>query len=244
MRKIAFVIGGLPFGGVENWLFDIALRMKRGGTYSCRIFNVSGTGVKIPEFEAAGLDVVCIGKSNAAASTHRLDTALRLRRKLKRYDPDLIHTLHFSGDYFGRIAAMGLGVPVITHLRNVKREKKSVRRIANKLLSFWTDAYISVSRAVENVVESDHNMFKRRQYVLYNALDTERLNCDPYDLRSMFSLQGSILIGIGRYVEQKNFENLIRAVKILISSGENISLILIGEGEQRNNYEMVIDELK
>lgn len=244
MRKIAFVIGGLPFGGVENWLFDIALRMKRGGAYACRIFNVSGTGVKMPEFEAASLDVVCIGNSNAAASTHRLDTALRLRRELKRYDPDIIHTLHFGGDYFGRIAAMGLGVPVITHLRNVKREKKPVRRIANKLLSFWTDAYISVSRAVEQVVESDHNMFKRRQYILYNALDTERLNCAPYDLKSMFGLQGNILIGIGRYVEQKNFENLIQSVKILISSGRNVSLILIGEGDRRKNYEIMIDELK
>ncbi|MGC9424112.1 glycosyltransferase, partial [Vibrio sp.] len=59
----------------------------------------------------------------------------------------------------------------------------------------------------------------------------------------MFSLQGIILIGIGRYVEQKNFENLIRAVKILISSGRDVSLILIGEGGQRKNYEMVINEL-
>ena len=114
MRKIAFVIGGLPFGGVENWLFDIALRMKRGGAHACRIFNVSGTGVKMSEFEVAGIDVVCIGNSNAAASTHRLDTALRLRRELKRYDPDIIHPLHFRGDYFERIAAIGLGVPVIT----------------------------------------------------------------------------------------------------------------------------------
>ena len=139
---------------------------------------------------------------------------------------------------------MGLSIPVITHLRNVKREKKVVRRIANKLLSFWTDAYISVSRAVEQVVELDHNKFKHRQFILYNALDAKRLNCDPYDLRSMFGLQGYILIAIGRYVAQKNFNGLIQSVKILLSSGINVSLILIGEGDQRRDYEIMIDKLK
>jgi glycosyltransferase involved in cell wall biosynthesis len=243
MRKIAFVIGGLPFGGVENWLLDIALRMKRGGTHACRIFNVSGTGVKMPEFEAAGLDVVCIGNSNASASTHRLDTALRLRRELKRYDPDLIHTLHFSGDYFGRIAAMGLGVPVITHLRNVKREKKPVRRFANKFLSRFTDAYISISRAVEKTVELDHNMCGRRQFVLYNAIDTSRLDCDAHDLRGMYGLKGPVVIGVGRYVEQKNFESLIRAMKILADQGQDADLVLVGEGSRRDLYESLIRDL-
>lgn len=243
MRKIAFVIGGLPFGGVENWLFDIALRLKASATHECRIFNVSGTGVKLPEFQAAGLDVVNIGTSDAAASTHRLDTALRLRRELKGYSPDIIHTLHFSGDYFGRIAAIGLGIPVITHLRNTKREKKPSRRFFNKLLSLCTDAYISISRAVEEVVEQDHNLFGRRQFILYNGVDTQRLDCPPHDLHAMYGLQGRIVIGVGRYVAQKNFESLIRAVKILLDAGKDVSLVLVGEGSSRDVYEKMIAEL-
>jgi len=243
MIRIAFVIGGLPFGGVENWLFDIALQLKNSGTHECRIFNVSGTGVKLPEFRAAGLDVVCIGASNSAASTHRLDTVLRLRREFGKYAPDIIHTLHFSGDYFGRIAAIGLGIPVVTHLRNMKREKKKSRRFFNKLLSSCTDAYISISRAVEEVVEQDHNIFRRRQYLLYNGLDTSRLECEPHDLRAMYGLQGRIVIGIGRYVEQKNFESLIRAVGILLGRGRDVSLVLVGEGSRRDRYDALIAEL-
>lgn len=243
MIKIAYVVGGLPFGGVENWLFDVAFRMKRGGTYACRIFNVSGTGVKMPEFQAAGLDVVCIGNSNASASTHRLDTVLRLRRELKAYSPDIVHTLHFSGDYFGRLAAVGLGIPVVTHLRNTKREKKPSRRFFNKALSLCTDAYISISRAVEKVVEKDHNVFRRRQFILYNGVDTARLDCEPHDLFAMYGLRGRIVIGVGRYVEQKNFESLIRAVKILLDGGRDVSLVLVGEGSRRGVYEALIAEL-
>jgi glycosyltransferase involved in cell wall biosynthesis len=243
VTRIAYVVGGLPFGGVENWLFDIALKLQASDAYECRIFNVSGMGLKLPEFQAAGFEVVCIGASDGSTATHRLDTALRLRGELKKYGPHIIHTLHFSGDYFGRIAALGLKVPVLTNIRNVKRETKPVRRFCNKLLSFATDAYLSNSRAVDAVVERDHNVSRRRQFLLYNAIDTRRLDCEPHDLRSMFGLRGKIVLGIGRYVEQKNFEGLIRAVKLLVDEGRDVCAVLVGEGRLRGLYEEMIDKL-
>ena len=243
MIRIAYIVGGLPFGGVENWLFDIALRLKGLASHQCRIFNVSGTGLKLPEFRAAGLDVVCIGCSEAATSTHRFDTALRLRRELKQFSPDIVHTLHFSGDYFGRIASLGLRSAVVTHMRNVKREKKFYRRLANKVLSFVTDAYISTSRAVEEVVDLDHNVFRRKKYVLHNAVDTGRLECNPHDLHAMYGLRGRILVGLGRFYDQKNFEGAIRALKILVDGGRDVSLVLVGDGRKWAMYDALAREL-
>lgn len=243
MIKIAYVVGGLPFGGVENWLFDVALRLSKFDNYKCRIFNVSGTGVKLSEFREACLDVNCIGNSNAANSTYRMDTVFRLRQQLKLFSPDIIHTLHFSGDYFGRLAAIGLDIPVVTHIHNIKRERKKSRRFFNKILSFYTDAYISISRAVGEVIEADHNYFKRRKYLLYNGLDTSRLDIKAHDLRALYGLQGHIVIGIGRYVEQKNFESLILAEKLLLDGRWDVSLVLVGEGSRRESYEAMIAEL-
>lgn len=243
MIKIAYVVGGLPFGGVENWLFDIAKLMKNSNEFTCKIFNVSGVGLKIPEFYESGLCVENIGTGNKSASSHRLDTALYLRNKLKKYSPDIVHTMHYSGDYFGRLSSIGLSVPVLTHVHNTKREKKISRRISNKVLSFWTDCFLSVSRAVEVVVDSDHNLFKRKKIVLYNGIDVSRLQCDAHDLRSMYALKGKIIVGVGRYVRQKNFECLIKAVKILLDSGYDVSLVLVGEGGSRKIYESLIQDL-
>lgn len=242
MIKIAYVVGGLPFGGVENWLFDVALRMKNSKTYSCKIFNVSGTGLKLPEFYAAGLDVINIGKNNSAASSHRLDTAFVLRKELKKYSPDIIHTMHNSGDYFGRVSTIGFSIPILTHIHNIKREKKLSRKIINKFLSYFTFAYISVSRAVDVVVKSDHNFFNRSRFILYNGIDTNKYKIKSHDLSLKYELSGKIIIGIGRYVTQKNFENLIRALKILIDAGRDVSLILVGEGTCRSVYESLIDD--
>ena len=69
MIKIAYVVGGLPFGGVENWLYDVAVRMKNSKTYTCKIFNVSGAGLKVPEFQNAELDVINIGNGKSSASS-------------------------------------------------------------------------------------------------------------------------------------------------------------------------------
>lgn len=243
MSRIAYVIGGLPFGGVENWLFELLSLIRSSNIHECRIFNVSGTGIKLPEFRDAGLDVVCIGSSNAAASTHRLDTAFRLRAELKRFMPDLIHTLHFSGDYFGRLAAIGLGIPVVTNIRNIKREKKLFRRFSNKVLSFATDSYLANSHAVEQIVCKDHNRSGCPVFVLHNAIDTAKLDCPPHNLRKLYALKGRIIIGIGRYVRQKNFISLIKAIQILYTAGRDVSLILVGEGALRAEYTSIIREL-
>ena len=243
MIKIAYVVGGLPFGGVENWLFDIAKLMKNSNEFTCKIFNVSGTGLKIPEFYDSGLCVENIGTGNKSASSHRLDTTLSLRNKLKMYSPDIVHTMHYSGDYFGRISSIGLSVPILTHVHNTKREIKISRRISNKILSYWTDCFLSVSKAVEVIVGADHDLFKRKKVVIYNGIDVSRLQCDAHDLRSMYALKGKIIVGVGRYVCQKNFECLIRSVKILLDSGCDVSLVLVGEGGSRKIYESLIMDL-
>lgn len=241
--KIAYVIGGLPFGGVESWLLDLARHVSKTSDFECRVFNVSGTGVKMPEYISSGVDVVCAGDSLDSIATHRIDTVLRLRSQLVEYAPDIIHTLHFSGDYFGRLASIGLGVPVVTHLRNIKRERKLRRRLANKLLSFFTDMYLSVSGAVADMVSNDHNIARRPSRVIYNAVDPKKLAVEPHDLTAMYGVSGRIVVGVGRYVGQKNFDLLLRALRLVLDEGHDISVVLVGEGGERPHLERLIREL-
>jgi len=230
--KVAYVIGGLPFGGVENWLLDLVLALRQGNDIIPYVLNLSGTGNLMPKFAAMGIDVICIGNDKKAINTHKLSTVLALRSKLRQIDPDVIHTLHFSGDYFGRLASLGLGKPVFTHLRNTKSERKGFRRIANKLLSYATTCYFSVSGQVAETVRKDHNVAGRPSYILYNAVDPKKLLVDPIDLGERYGLKGRVIIGVGRFVAQKNFDKLIKAFAILKESVQDVSLLLLGDGDQ------------
>ncbi|WP_035068820.1 glycosyltransferase [Nitratidesulfovibrio termitidis] len=241
--KIAYLVGGLPFGGIEKWLFDLAQAYRANGLVTPRVFNLSGTGQMLPEYRAAGIDVHCVGSHIRTIASHRLDTSLRLRAMLREFSPDIIHTVHFSANHLGRIAALGLGIPVITHLRNTKHEKRLHRRLSDKLLSYSTTLYLAVSKAVADVVATDHNLAGRPVKVLYNAIDASRFNVPPLDLHTAFGLGGPVVVAVGRYVRQKNFDLLIRAIRMVRDAGVPATLALVGEGGERSRLEALRDEL-
>jgi len=236
--KIVYVLGGLPFGGIRNLLFDFTQELSNRGDVAY-IFNLSGTGIKYNETTYPMLNIINVSSSLKAIKTYRIDTVLRLRKLIKKYNPDIVHTMEFSGDYFGRLALMGLKIPIITHIHNIKKEKKIHRSIANKILSYKTDLFLSVSTAVRNHVDSVHNIAKRKNIVLYNAIDEKRFNGIKHEKKGVLTR----IVGIGRLVKQKNFDLLIKAFKKVKEEFPAISLSIIGEGRERENLEKLINEL-
>jgi Glycosyltransferase len=243
LMKVAYIIGGLPFGGIERWLFDLCMEFQKSGSVETRIFNVSGTGELLPEYQAAGLDVKCLAHSKRALVTYRFDTTRRLRAMLKDYAPNVIHTMHFTGNYHGRLATIGMGVPIIVHLHNVKRERRPFRRVADKVLSYLTTSYLAVSQAVAGAAHAHHNLAGRPVQVLYNALIPERLVYAPLNLKETYGLDSPVVLSVGRYVPQKNLDLLIQAVAILRDAGQPVSLIMVGEGQERSRLERLCSEL-
>ncbi|MDR2161944.1 MAG: glycosyltransferase [Desulfovibrio sp.] len=241
--KVAWLVGGLPFGGVERWLYDLCLEFRRTGLAEGRVFNLSGTGALLPEYIRAGIPVERIASSIPAIASHRLDTALKLRARLRSFRPDLIHSMHFTANHHGRLAALGLGIPLLVHLHNTKHEKKLTRRLSDKLLSYATTAYLAVSQAVAVVVDTDHNLAARPVRVLYNALNQERLEAAPVDFAAAFGLEGPVVLAVGRYVPQKNLDLLIRAAGLLRARGLSVGLALVGEGPERPHLEALRSEL-
>ncbi len=241
--KVAFVIGGLPFGGVENWLFDLVSKLQTDAEIEPVVINISGTGEKVKDFIAANLPLINLNQGKKGLNTYRLDTVLKLRKVLRQIKPDIVHTLHFSGDYFGRLASLNLSTRVITHLHNIKREQKTHRRLANKLLSFGTDAYIGNSKAVMSIIKKDHNFARRECFLLYNSIKFERLDVKPI-LRGKYNLEDKkIVMGIGRFVEQKNFNLLISSMQKVVQNISDAVLVLVGDGVERNNLFRLTKEL-
>ena len=242
--KIAYVLGGLPFGGIERWLYELCLEWRKNGLAQARVYNLSGTGELMPEYLAAGIDVVSVGKGIPAIASHRFDTSLKLRRLLRRHQPDIIHTVHFTGNHHGRLASLGLGIPVITHLRNTKHERSWNRRFSDKALSWATTLYLAVSNAVAEVVQSDHNAAGRPVRVLYNAFNPARMDGDPLDMGAVYGLRDPVIIAVCRLVPQKNLDLLIRAVRLLHDAGQKASLMLVGSGPEQERLRALSQELQ
>lgn len=232
--KVALVIGGLPYGGVETSFLLVARRLRELG-HEPVIINVSGTGEYESVYREYGFDPIHAGESKKVLKTSRLDTALRLRRILRDLNPDIIHTAHFSANYHVRIGAVGLGIPVIMHCRNIKR-MKSFRRFADKVLSRVTTKYLAVSKAVAEVVQQDHNVAGRPVQVLYNAISSEKMNVEPADLSEFPQLegQGPLVVVCSRLVKQKNVDVIIRAFVRALDAVPDMRMLVMGDGSERD----------
>ncbi len=245
--RVAYVLGGLPFGGIERWLLDLCREYHDGTRIVPRVFNLSGTGALAADYTENGVDVCNVAQGLRAITVYRLDTALALRRQLRAFAPDIVHTCHFSANHLGRLANLGTGIPLLLHLHNTKREKRLERRLSDKVLSYATSRYLAVSKAVAQTVAQDHNIAGRPVDVLYNAIEPSRFTAAPVDLAAefggRFGSDGPVVLSTGRYVPQKNYDLLIRAMGLLRDAGVTSSLVLVGEGPERPRLEALRAEL-
>ena len=116
----------------------------------------------------------------------------------------------------------------------------------DRLCMRWYDKVICVSddlhdRCVRSGISSD------RCLIIQNAIDTQQFS-RSMDVRAAKQKLGfdpnRYLIGaVGRLSEEKRFDLLIRAVGELRRAGRDVSLAIVGEGDQRSVLERVIAEL-
>jgi glycosyltransferase involved in cell wall biosynthesis len=92
----------------------------------------------------------------------------------------------------------------------------------------------------------DNNIFNEEQVKVIEDphLIIKKINrLKNYELKDSFFHESKILIAIGRMTKQKNYSFLIKNFKKLISKFRDIKLVIIGDGEEKNDLKNLIREL-
>src|SRR5438034_11706025 len=106
--RIAYVIGELGKGGSEYQLHELLRHLDRR-RFVPRVFVLAPGGWWVEPIRALGVPVEEIPR-RGPADMRRL---ARLRAALRRFAPHVLHTILSSGNSYGRLAALGLGIPVV-----------------------------------------------------------------------------------------------------------------------------------
>lgn len=69
---------------------------------------------------------------------------------------------------------------------------------------------------------------------LYNGIDLDEFRPSGKEK------EANLLVGVGRLIQKKGFEYLIKACKVLSEKGRTFQCIIIGEGEERNALEKMV----
>ena len=127
------------------------------------------------------------------------------------------------------------GHPKLNLFRKIlwKISSKNIFKVvcpSEELKKFFLDNGIFIEEQI-NVIEDPH-------------LDINKINkLKNHELKDNFFHEGKIIIAIGRMTKQKNYSFLIRNFKTLSLKYNDIKLIIIGDGEEKDYLKDLIVEL-
>jgi len=181
---------------------------------------------------------------------------IRLMRK-NRYD--IVHTHTTKAGILGRIAARITGVPVIVHGLHGSTFEAFDSRLLNWLLFLFerltgrfTDAYISVSGVLsEKYIEKGIGK-KENYHTVYSGMELEtfygvreKIDCRTKQRELGIGVEDFVIGNVARLETRKGHKFLLDAFKNIAEKQKDaqIKLLIIGEGNKREDLENYVQEL-
>jgi len=187
-------------------------------------------------------------------SKRMLTVLPKLVKYLKNTEPDvLISTLDYA-NVTALIAKKIARVPTkivirIANTISLTFQQKKINVWLSKLLAphtySWANVIIAVSKGVKEDLLATISLPEDKIHVIYNPVIRDEIfkkAHQPLDHVWLKDRDVPLILCVGRLWEQKDFPNVLKALKILLSEGIETRLLILGEGPERPHLEKLIDE--
>ena len=171
--------------------------------------------------------------------------------KKKRYD--IVHTHTTKAGILGRIAAGITGVPIIVHGLHGSTFEAFDSGLLNwllfcfeKLTGRFTDAYVSVSKVLSETYIKKGIGKKENYHTVYSGMELDtfygvrgKINCRKKQMDLGIDSEDFVIGNVARLEMRKGHKFLIDAFEKVIEErkGCSLKLLIIGEGEEKENLE-------
>jgi glycosyltransferase involved in cell wall biosynthesis len=242
-RRIAYVVGELGKGGAEYQLHELLRHLDRRA-FEPRVIVLAAGGYWAEPIRALGIPVVELPRTGSF-DPRRLG---RLRRELRTFAPDILHTIMWSGNSYGRLAALFLRIPlVIAAERNVIRRPRW-QVLLERALDRVTDAYLVNCEAVAVELSERGGLPRRKIRVVPNGIDLGALPpfaADRHAARRAAGLAPDrrLVAQVGRLAPQKDYPTFLRAAALVAREEPDVDFLAVGTGELRAELEALAAEI-
>lgn len=241
MKIVVTGTRGIPnvMGGVETHCEELFPRIARRGLNVTVIRRSNYVKDNLTEWNGVKLiDIDCPKKKSFEAIIH----TFRAINKAKRLKADILH-IHAIGPALLTPYAKILGMRVVFthHGPDYDRDKwgtlaKLVLKLGERIGCMFADDVIVISDVILNLIKYKYNRTKR-VHLIYNGVSQPQL-CDYPEYFSELGIEkGKYILGMCRFVPEKNLHHLIEAfAKIKSKTSGDIKLVLAGDTDFEDDY--------
>ena len=181
-----------------------------------------------------------------------------IRKIIREYKPNIVHTHASKSGALGRLAAILSGVPIIVHTFHghvfhsyFGKLKTYLYLLIERFLASKSSAIIAISNLQKDELVNNFKICSsKKMHVIPLGFDLERFQVDRYENRNSFRAEFAleddcIAIGIvGRLTAIKNQELFLRSVKeVTKNSKKPLKVFLIGDGEDKEKLQNLCEDL-
>ncbi|MBU8871801.1 MAG: glycosyltransferase [Gemmatimonadales bacterium] len=220
-RRITVLLSKLRLGGAETQAVRLVEQLAERG-WECRVLSLLPVEDYAEDLAAAGASVGCLGLRGFT----NLPVALfNLAKDLKRYPPDVLLTLTFHANVFGKIVGRVVGVPTV--VASIRSE--IFGGFGRDLLEKWTEPLADCTVVNSQIVGGklvDRGILKPDRFVVVpNAVvSQEVLNRTARDREDL------VWLNVGRLVVAKGQKILLEAFSSVHRVNPNARLLIAGDG--------------
>jgi glycosyltransferase involved in cell wall biosynthesis len=245
--NIVKVISSLSYGGAETQVINLSKELVRQG-HTVTIITTTDYAPRAFQLENTTVALICLKKS------YKFDLALirELRKQFKLIKPDIIHAYLFDAEFFSRLAAIGLKIPLINSERNDEYKLNLNQQIGHSLTQYLVDGVIANSYAgCSHALGKYPNLKKSNCHVVWNGIDSDKAfaKIKKYKLdfkKEVFPEQNvKLAVMVASIKKQKNHEFALMVAEKLITLDKNWRVIFLGDQlvDSKNEYKTEIIDL-
>lgn len=230
--RVALAITELEVGGAERCLTNLACGLDRQ-QFRPSVFVLAPRPAApqdqlVQQLEAADVPVEFLGVTRPWQAPWAVS---RLRRRLRRFRPDVLQTFLFHANVIGSIAA-GRDPELAVSLGIRVADPSSWRWHLERRCARRARQVVCVSRATAQFFAGDNQQLQQRVSVIPNGVDTQGLaRQSAADLTELGLVRGQRAITcVARLARQKGVDRLIAIAPELLAQLPDHVLLLVGDG--------------
>lgn len=241
--KVLYVITGLGQGGAERVVCDLADKMYEKGN-DVKIAYLTGDILTKPRYQEIELIKINLNSLLLFPLAY-----IKLSKIIKNFKPDVVHSHMVHANIFSRLIRVTNPIKKLICTAHNSNEGGRFRVILYRLTHNLAHITTNVSNTATMSFETKNAVPKNGMVTIYNGVNLTKFKYNSSarkEVENEFNLNSdiSVILAVGRFNKQKNYPNLLNAIKLLKEKANlPFKLLIAGDGELREHIETLIGGL-